>query len=269
VAGLGIAHTSHAGDDRLANDGMRAVKLRLDNALVAQGLAPSRSQARDLIRRGCVSVDGKVAGKAGLEVGVAAAIVVAEGAQPYVSRGGLKLAAALAAFGFETSGIVALDIGASTGGFTDVLLQRGSRRIYAVDVGTGQLHPSLVGDARVIRLEATDARELSRADVPEAVDAIVADVSFVSLTQVLPAALSLAREKAWLIALIKPQFEAGREHVGKSGIVRSEAAIALAVDKVSGWIAAQPGWRVIGVTESPITGGSGNREMLIGARRDG
>jgi 23S rRNA (cytidine1920-2'-O)/16S rRNA (cytidine1409-2'-O)-methyltransferase len=247
----------------------KQVKLRLDNALVARGLAPSRSQARDLVRRGCVSVDGKIVGKAGLEVNDGAAIAVAEGAQPYVSRGGLKLDAALTAFGLDASGAVALDIGASTGGFTDVLLAHGARRVYAVDVGTGQLHPSLAGDRRVVHLEGTDARRLSRAEVPEPVDAIVADVSFISLTQVLSAPLSLAGETAWLVALIKPQFEAGREHVGKSGIVRDAAAIAMAVEKVSRWIAAQPGWRVVGVIESPITGGSGNREMLIGARRDG
>jgi 23S rRNA (cytidine1920-2'-O)/16S rRNA (cytidine1409-2'-O)-methyltransferase len=247
----------------------KQVKLRLDNALVARGLAPSRSQARDLVRRGCVSVDGNVAGKAGLEVEEDAAIAVAEGAQPYVSRGGLKLDVALTAFGLDASGAVALDIGASTGGFTDVLLAHGARRVYSVDVGTGQLHPSLAGDRRVVHLEGTDARRLSRAEVPEPVDAIVADVSFISLTQVLSVPLSLAGEKAWLVALIKPQFEAGREHVGKSGIVRDAAAFALAVEKVSRWIAAQPGWRVVGVIESPITGGSGNREMLIGARRDG
>lgn len=248
---------------------LRQVKLRLDNALVLRRLAPSRSQARDLVRRGCVSVDGRIAVKAGMEVGEGAAIEVAEGAQPYVSRAGLKLVAALTAFGLDANGIAAVDIGASTGGFTHALLKHGARLVYAVDVGTGQLHPSLAGDRRVIRLEQTDARGLTRAQVPEPVDAIVADVSFISLTHVLAAPLALVGDKAWLVALIKPQFEAGREHVGKSGIVRDDTAIALAVDKVSDWIAAQPGWRVLGVIDSPITGGSGNREKLIGALRDG
>jgi 23S rRNA (cytidine1920-2'-O)/16S rRNA (cytidine1409-2'-O)-methyltransferase len=248
---------------------LRQVKLRLDNTLVLRGLAPSRSQARDLVRRGCVSVDGRIAVKAGMEVGEGAEIEVAEGAQPYVSRAGLKLVAAFKAFGLDASGAVALDIGASTGGFTHALLEHGARRVYAVDVGTGQMHVSLADDPRVIRLERTDARGLAQTQVPEPVDAVVADVSFISLTQVLPAPLALAGDRAWLVALIKPQFEAGREHVGKSGVVRDDAAIAFAVDKVRDWIAAQPGWRVLGVIASPITGGSGNREMLIGALRDG
>lgn len=245
-----------------------STRLRLDEMLVARGLAPTRSQARDLIKRGCVRVDGAVSTKAGRELGESCAIEVEAGAQPYVSRGGLKLAAALDAFGFDCSGIVAIDVGASTGGFTDVLLKRGAARVYAVDVGSGQLHPDVAADPRVVSIERQDARALDRSIVPEPAGAIVADVSFISLTKVLGAAMALAAPHAWLAALIKPQFEAGRDQIGKGGIVRTAAAREAAVDNVRAWIAAQPGWRVAGLVVSPITGGSGNEEWLIGARRD-
>ena len=243
--------------------------LRLDHALVARGLAPTRSQARDLVVRGCVMVDGRIAHKAGAEVSPTTRIEVAAGAQPYVSRSGLKLAAALAAFEVSPAGLVALDIGASTGGFTQVLLEAGAARVYAVDVGTGQLHPTLAADPRITSLEGRDARTLDRAAIPEPVGAIVADVSFISLTLALPAPLALAAPGAWLTALVKPQFEAGRAHVGKGGVVRDEAARTAAVDKVRDWLASQPGWRIIGVIPSPLEGGAGNVEYLIGARRDG
>jgi 23S rRNA (cytidine1920-2'-O)/16S rRNA (cytidine1409-2'-O)-methyltransferase len=243
-------------------------KSRLDLALVERGLAPTRAQARDLVKRGCVRVDGAAATKAGFAVGPEAAVEVDDGAQPYVSRGGLKLAAALAAFGFEARGLTALDIGASTGGFTHVLLDQGARRVYAVDVGRGQLHPRIAGDARVAVLEGQDVRALDISMIPEPPQAIVADVSFISLTQALPAAMALAAPGAWLIALLKPQFEAGRAEIGKGGVVRNEAARLRAVEKVRTWLAGVPGWRVVGVVPSPITGGSGNAEFLIGARRD-
>jgi 23S rRNA (cytidine1920-2'-O)/16S rRNA (cytidine1409-2'-O)-methyltransferase len=245
------------------------MRMRLDQALVDRGLAASRSRARDLIKRGCVRVDGEVAGKAGQEVGDTAVIEVAEGALPHVSRAGLKLAAALEAFALSAVGRTALDIGASTGGFTEVLLRAGAARVYAVDVGRGQLHPSLRNDPRVVALERLDARRMTTAEVPEPVGAIVADVSFISLTKVLPAVLGLAQSDAWLIALVKPQFELEPAAIGKRGIVKDASARERAVGDVRRWLSAQPGWRLLGVIASPIAGGSGNREFLIGACRDG
>ena len=243
------------------------VRTRLDRALVDRGLAAKRWRARDLIGRGCVLVNGAPQTKAGLEIRETDEVSVVSGANSFVSRGGVKLSAALAQFGFDASGRVALDIGASTGGFTQVLLEAGARRVYAVDVGRGQLHPSLRQDSRVVSLEGTDARVLSRAEVSEPVGALVADVSFISLTKVLPVPLSFAARGAWLIALIKPQFEAGRAAVGKSGVVRDPADRQRAVDLVSSWLSQQPGWTVEGVIDSPLLGGSGNQEYLIGARK--
>jgi 23S rRNA (cytidine1920-2'-O)/16S rRNA (cytidine1409-2'-O)-methyltransferase len=232
-------------------------------------MAATRSQARDLIVRGCVFVGGIVATKTGAEVGQADSIALAEDATPGVSRGGVKLAAALDHFPFKVEGAVALDVGSSTGGFTEVLLNRGAARVYAVDVGHGQLHPRLASDPRVVSLEGCDARGLDRALVPEPVGALVADVSFISLTKALPAALALTASGAWLVALAKPQFEAGRTAIGKGGIVRDPAARERAVGTVSAWLAGQAGWRVLGVVPSPIAGASGNAEFLLGAIRDG
>lgn len=243
------------------------MKVRLDQLLVARGLAPTRSQARDLVVRGCVSVSGVVARRHGVTVVSDAAVTVVPGAQPYVSRGGLKLAAALDAFGFDPAGRIALDVGASTGGFTDVLLRRGAARVVAVDVGRGQLHPAIAGDPRVTSLEGQDIRELDSTLVPSGVGAITVDVSFVSLTVALPAALELALPGAWLAALVKPQFEVGRADIGKGGIVRDDAARQRALDHISAWLASQPGWRVAGSMTSPVAGGSGNTEFLIGAVR--
>jgi 23S rRNA (cytidine1920-2'-O)/16S rRNA (cytidine1409-2'-O)-methyltransferase len=242
---------------------------RLDKEIVARGLAPSRSRAQDLIRRGLVTLEGTAALKPGTEVPAAAKIRIADGAGDAVSRGGVKLAAALDYFRLQPEGLVALDVGASTGGFTEVLLQRGAARVYAVDVGHGQLHSRLKRDARVVALEGCDARRLDRTLVPEPVGAVVADVSFISLTKALSAALALAAPGAWLAALIKPQFEAGRAAVGKGGIVRDPAARERAVAMVEAWLAGLAGWRVLGVIPSPITGGSGNAEFLLGAVRDG
>ncbi len=244
-------------------------RLRLDQALVARGLAPTRSQARDLVLRGCIVIGGATAAKAGQEVADDVSIEVVPGAQPYVSRGGLKLAAGLAAFGFDAGGVTAIDIGASTGGFTHVLLEGGAARVYAVDVGHGQLHETMARDPRVIGLERQDARLLDAAVIAEPIGAIVADVSFVSLTKVLGPALGLAAPGAWLVALIKPQFEVGRAEIGKGGIVRSAAARERAVSGVRQWLEAQPGWQTVGTVPSPIRGGSGNDELLTGARRDG
>ncbi len=186
-----------------------------------------------------------------------------------VSRGTQKLIGALAAFEFDPEGRVALDVGASTGGFTQVLLERGAKKVYAADVGHGQLHPSLKADARVVSLEGLDARRLTRETVPEPVDAITADVSFISLIKALGPALELAAPGAFLVALVKPQFEVGLERIGKGGIVRDETARDSALHDVTAWLAAQPGWRVAGSIPSPIKGGSGNVEFLIGALNDG
>jgi 23S rRNA (cytidine1920-2'-O)/16S rRNA (cytidine1409-2'-O)-methyltransferase len=241
-------------------------KMRLDRLMVERGHAPSRSRAADLVKLGAVRIDGEIAAKAGMLLPPGAALTVDAGASPFVSRGGLKLQAAIEAFGFEAKGLAALDIGASTGGFSEVLLAQGARLVFAVDVGRDQLHAKLRSDPRVRVLEETDARRLDLAMLGEKPQAIVADVSFISLLKVLPAILPLAAPGAWLIALVKPQFEAGREAVGKGGIVRDEETQAEAVRNVRDFIAAAPGWSVTGELPSPIRGADGNREMLLGAR---
>ncbi len=213
-------------------------------------------------------VEGAPALKPGASVRPDAEVALSPEAPAFVSRGALKLEAALDAFAFAPEGRVALDIGASTGGFTEVLIARGAAKVYAVDVGRGQLHARLRADPRVVVLEETDARRLSGSIIKEPVGAIVADVSFISLTLALPAALTLAAPDAWLIALVKPQFEAGRQAVGKGGVVRSEAERERAVTRVWQFLEAE-GWTVEGVTSSPIRGRGGNAEFLIGARHDG
>jgi 23S rRNA (cytidine1920-2'-O)/16S rRNA (cytidine1409-2'-O)-methyltransferase len=240
-------------------------KKRLDRFMVENGFAPTRSRAADLVRLGAVSVGGVKAAKPGMLVAPDAGVEVASGALPYVSRGALKLEAALDAFGFEAEGRVVLDLGASTGGFTEVLLAKGAAKVYAVDVGTGQLHEKLRGDARVVSLEGTDSRALDAALIGEEIGAIVADVSFISLEKALPAALRLAAPGTWLIALVKPQFEAGRDSVGKGGIVRDPAHRLTALAKVRSFISAMPGWTVTHEMVSPISGRDGNEEFLIGA----
>lgn len=240
---------------------------RLDLALVERGLVATRAKARDLIARGEVSVDGRVVSKAATNVREGQAIAVNAEVAAQVSRGAVKLAAALYHFGLDVSGRTALDVGSSTGGFTQTLLERGAARVYAVDVGKGQLHATLAGDPRVVSLEERDARSLDRALVPEAVGAIVADVSFISLTKALPAALALAATGCWLVALVKPQFEIGREGVGKGGIVRDAVLRERALGDVRDWLAVQQGWTVLGTMPSPIAGGSGNVEFLIAAVR--
>jgi 23S rRNA (cytidine1920-2'-O)/16S rRNA (cytidine1409-2'-O)-methyltransferase len=241
-------------------------KTRLDQLMTLKGLAPTRSRARDLIKRGAVLVGGKVEKRAGVNLPAGVDIAVTEDWSGYVSRGSLKLAAALDTFGFDPLGQVALDIGASTGGFTQMLLRRGARRVYAVDVGAGQLHPDIAGDPRVVNLENTDARRLDGTLIPEPPGAITADVSFISLAKAMPAALALAAPGTWLVALVKPQFEVGREGIAKGGIVRSEALRHEAVEAVAGFFRAQAGWRVEGTLQSPIEGQSGNMEYLLGAR---
>jgi 23S rRNA (cytidine1920-2'-O)/16S rRNA (cytidine1409-2'-O)-methyltransferase len=237
---------------------------RLDQSLVTRGLAPTRSRARDLVLRGHVRVDGETVVKPSASVGPGAALdVTAEAAD--VSRGAVKLRAALEAFGFDAGGRICLDIGASTGGFTQTLLMSGAAKVYAVDVGHGQLAAVLRDDPRVADLQGTDARSLTACQVAEQPLAVVADVSFISLTKALGPALSLAGNGAWLAALVKPQFEAGRDAVGKGGIVRDDLIRQASLAAVASWLAAQPGWSVKGTIESPIAGGSGNKEFLIGA----
>ncbi|MGQ0456466.1 MAG: TlyA family RNA methyltransferase [Hyphomicrobium sp.] len=242
--------------------------MRLDERLVSLGLATTRSRARDLIARGFVRVDGAICDKPGRKCPDAAKIELDPNAPQFVSRGSEKLIAALKHFDLAVAGRIALDVGASTGGFTDALLKHGALKVYAVDVGRGQLDASLKLDGRVISLESQDARALTRAHIPDPIDAVVADVSFISLTKALGASLQLTAPGAWLAALIKPQFEAGRAAVSGGGIVRDEAARTAAVECVRAWISTQNGWRVMGVVPSPILGGSGNVEFLIGAVRD-
>ncbi|MBL8906789.1 MAG: TlyA family RNA methyltransferase [Rhizobiales bacterium] len=239
---------------------------RLDDELVARGLYPSRARASDAIRRGAVHVSGKVATKAGQPVARDAAIALDDAAQAYVSRAALKLIHALDHFGISPQGRNCLDIGASTGGFTQVLLERGAAHVTAIDVGHDQMAPSLRGDPRVTLIERLNARELTAANLQDLPDLIVADVSFISLKLALPLALALAAAGARLVALIKPQFEAGRDRIGKRGVVTSDAIHATICADIAEWIKSRE-WRVIGVTASPVEGGDGNREFLIAAEK--
>ena len=238
---------------------------RADRLLVERGLFESRAKAQAAIAAGLVTANGMPVGKASDEI-AADAVLQARLEHPWVSRGGVKLAAALDHFGIDPKGRVCLDVGASTGGFTHVLLERGARRIYAVDVGRGQLHQSLRAKPDIVSLEQTDIRALTPALLPESPDLVVADVSFISLKLVLPPALALARPPAQLIALIKPQFEAGRAHL-KKGLVRSPQVHQAVCDDISAFVVGL-GWKVLGVIPSPVPGGDGNREFLLGAARD-
>lgn len=241
-------------------------KQRLDLELVERGLVPTRARARDIILRGAVHVDGEVAAKAGQLIRPDTSIAVDTEAARYVSRGAFKLIAALDAFKFDVSGRNALDIGASTGGFTQILLERGAAHVTAVDVGKDQLAEEIRHDPRVKVLERTDSRKLTPDHLTHEVTAIVADVSFISLTKALPIALGLASPGCWLVALIKPQFEVGREGIGKGGIVRDDGQRQNAVVTVCDWLSSQPGWSMEGVIRSPVEGGDGNIEFLAGAR---
>ena len=238
---------------------------RADRLLVERGLFDSRTKAQAAIAAGLVSADDKPVTKASEEIRVDATLA-AQPAHHYVSRGGLKLAAALDHFQFDPRDKVCLDVGASTGGFTHVLLERGAQRVYAVDVGHGQLHESLRGDPRVVSLEATDIRTLSPTQLSEPPTFLTVDVSFISLKLALPPALALAATPAMLAALIKPQFEAGPANV-KKGIVCDAAVHAAVCAEISALVSAL-GWAVRGIIPSPIEGGDGNREFLLGAIRD-
>jgi 23S rRNA (cytidine1920-2'-O)/16S rRNA (cytidine1409-2'-O)-methyltransferase len=238
---------------------------RADIVLVERGLFESRAKAQAAIAAGLVTADGVPVRKASDAVADDAALSAAP-AHPYVSRGALKLVAALDHFGFDPAERICLDVGASTGGFTELLLARGARRVYAVDVGRDQLHARLRANARVVVLEQTDIRSLDPAALAERPDLVSIDVSFISLKLVLPALDRLTRRPAQLIALIKPQFEAGKVNV-KKGVVRDPAIHAAVCDDIAAF-AASAGWHVVGIISSPIEGGEGNKEFLMAARRD-
>jgi len=235
--------------------------------LVERGLAPSRARAQALIMAGLVFSGTVRIAKAGDMLGEDRELSVKGQEHPWVSRGGVKLAHALAHFGLNPAGRICLDIGASTGGFTDVLLHHGAAHVHAVDVGHGQLAWKLRQDERVTVYEKTNARHLTGQVIPDPVDAVVCDASFIGLQLVLPAALTLCAQGAFAVALIKPQFEAGPEHVGKGGVVRDTAVHDAVCQQIEAWWSGLEDWKVLGITPSPITGPEGNREFLIAARR--
>lgn len=244
-------------------------KLRLDELLVRRGLFPTRSRARDAIARGVVTLDGQVAAKPGHQVRADALVAVDDPAQSYVSRAALKLIAGLEAFNLDPQGCFALDVGASTGGFTQVLLERGAAHVIAIDVGHGQLDAALAADPRVSMVEKLNARDLNSSHLggrqPEF---IVCDVSFISLKLAMPPALAFACPGAHCVLLVKPQFEAGRAAIGKGGLLRNPADGERIAGELADWLSSQPGWRVLGVTASPIEGSDGNREFLLAGIRD-
>lgn len=242
------------------------MKKRLDQLLVERGLAESRAKAQAAIMAGLVFSGDKRLDKPGTPVAEDIAIEVKGQPHPWVSRGGVKLAHALDEFAIDVAGKTAIDVGASTGGFTDVLLSKGTAKVFAVDVGQGQLAWKLRTNPRVVVMEKTNARHLTRADIPDGIDLVVCDASFISLETVLPAALALAQPGAVLVALIKPQFEVGKARVGKGGVVREPELHQEVRARIASWLPTQ-GWTVFGEGESPILGPEGNREFLIAARK--
>lgn len=244
-------------------------KLRLDELLVRRGLFPTRSRARDAVMRGAVTVGGMPAAKPGQPTPPDAAIEIDDPARNYVSRAALKLDAGLDAFALDPAGTVALDVGASTGGFTQVLLERGAARVFALDVGHGQLDARLAADPRVTALERLNARDLTLSHLGGVrPDFVVSDVSFISLKLALPPALELAAPGARCVLLVKPQFEAGRAAIGKGGLLRDPADGEKIAADLAAWLAGRPGWRALGTVPSPIEGGDGNREFLLGGVKD-
>ena len=244
------------------------VKTRLDTLMVDRGLVPSRERARALILAGQISVDGQVVSKAGTPIRADARVEMIAPDHPWVSRGGVKLANALDVFQVSVEGRRALDVGASTGGFTDVLLHRGARDVVALDVGRGQLDWRLRTDPRVLVREGVNARALTAEDVPHLVDLVTIDVAFISLRHILPALPPVLTPKADIVALVKPQFEAGREEVGKGGVVRDSQIHERVCAEAETWVESQ-GWSVVGIARSPITGPEGNVEFLLGAIKNG
>jgi 23S rRNA (cytidine1920-2'-O)/16S rRNA (cytidine1409-2'-O)-methyltransferase len=243
--------------------------MRLDELLVVRGIFESRSRARDAIQRATVRVDGRLAAKAGEDVSPDADIAVDDPARGYVSRAALKLIAALDAFDLDPAGADALDLGACTGGFTQVLLERGARHVTAIDVGHGQLHEKISADPRVTSVEGLNVRDLKESDLGgRAPDFLTADLSFISLKLALPSALDLAAAGAQGVFLVKPQFEAGREAIGKGGILRDPTEGERIVRELYDWLDGRPSWRAVGVVPSPIEGGDGNREYLLAGAKD-
>ncbi len=242
------------------------IKQRADQALVDRGLVESRTRAQALIMAGKVFSGDRAVQKAGETVAADAPLVVKGQDHPWASRGGLKLDHALSHFGLSPAGRVCLDVGASTGGFTSVLLHHGAAKVYAVDVGHGQLAWSLRSDPRVVVMERVNARHLTAEQIPERPAALVCDASFIGLQTVLPAAIALCAPGAWAVALIKPQFEAGPGQVGKGGVVRDPAVHTAVCDRIHAWWSGLPDWTVLGIEPSPITGPEGNVEFLIAAR---
>ena len=242
-------------------------KRRADIELVERGLAETRERAQALITAGSVFSGTQRVDKPGRMLPAGVALEVRARDHPWVSRGGVKLAHALDHFALDVRGNTAVDIGASTGGFTNVLLEGGAKRVYAVDVGRGQLDWRLRQDERVVVLERTNARRLTSAEVPEPINIVTCDVSFIGLEAVLPAAMALTAPTADLVALIKPQFEVGKGNVGKGGVVRDPALHDEVCQRIEAWLTRRAGWLVLGIVESPITGPSGNKEFLIVARR--
>jgi 23S rRNA (cytidine1920-2'-O)/16S rRNA (cytidine1409-2'-O)-methyltransferase len=244
-------------------------RLRLDELLVRRGFYATRSRARDAIDRNAVTVDGAVVAKPGQAVAADSDIRIDDPAARYVSRAALKLIAGLDHFGLDPAGSEALDIGASTGGFTQVLLERGASHVTAIDVGHGQLDRGLRGDARVTVIEGLNARDLSASDLGGKIpDFLVCDISFISLTLALPPALALAASGAKGVFLVKPQFEAGREAIGKGGMLKDPGEGLRIAEKLRAWLAAFPGWRALGIGPSPVAGGDGNREFLLAGIKD-
>ncbi|TPK91933.1 TlyA family RNA methyltransferase [Mesorhizobium sp. B2-4-17] len=246
-----------------------STRQRLDDLLVQRGLFASRSRARDAVERGTVTVDGAIARKPGQAVQPQCVISVDDPAQGYVSRAALKLIAGLDHFDLDPASREALDIGAATGGFTQVLLELGASHVTAIDVGHGQMHPDIAGDPRVTVIEGLNARDLTVADLAGRVpDFIVSDVSFISLKLALPPALAIAKSGAAAILLVKPQFEAGREAIGKGGLLKDPFDAARVAGLLQDWLDSIPGWHSLGLHPSPIEGGDGNREFLLGGIKD-
>lgn len=247
-------------------------KLRLDQLLAERGLVPTRARARDAILRGMVRVDGEVCTKPSRKLESDSDLNLEDPASGYVSRAALKLLKALDLFDFDPSGRICVDIGASTGGFCQVLLEGGASHVYGVDVGHDQMHKSLISEPRLTSLEGINARALDRSHVPEPFTALVSDVSFISLKLALPPALAMAEAGSFAALLVKPQFEVGRENIGKGGLVRHEAVGTRAAEAIADWIdgddPACAGWRVVGLHPSPILGGDGNKEYLLGALKE-
>lgn len=242
-------------------------KDRVDKLLVDRGLVESRAKAQALILAGLVYSDTKRIAKAGDQIAVDAPLSIKGQDHPWVSRGGLKLAKAIEAFDLSVKDLICADIGASTGGFTDVLLHLGAAKVYAVDVGHGQLAWKLRQNPKVVVLEKTNARHLTRLQIPDLLDVVVCDASFIGLETILPAALALTSELAWCVALIKPQFEVGPDRVGKGGVVRDAALHQEVCERIRLWFENLPNWSVRGIVESPILGPEGNKEFLLVARK--